>query len=114
MIFLSDPEGRVMIDQGMLMVVGGGMLGAAIGVLARSQYLRMKRGQRIACLAMMTFLGACVAAPIGWLSGNVGAKTSYELKKRSADRMGWGIALGSGIGLFLGLPEVLIRRRGAV
>jgi hypothetical protein len=112
MLFLSDEEQRVDIGQGMLMVLGGSLAGAAIGALATELHPRMQRGQAAASVFMLMVLGGCVAAPIGWISGSVGDRTLYELKKQSEERMGWGFITGMAIGGLSALPEILVRRRG--
>jgi len=50
---------------------------------------------------------------LGWIAGYEGARNSDEFEVFSTRRMMWGIAFGSGVGLLLGLSEVLLRRRGA-
>jgi ABC-type xylose transport system permease subunit len=120
MIWWSDKTGRVDIDKGMTVVACGGFLGAMIGAIAMIHYPSMKQGKTTVFLLMMMFLGGCIGAPIGWLAGHEPVAGDFETNadfelataRLTSSRMIWGTAIGSGIGLLVGLSEVLFRRRG--
>jgi hypothetical protein len=111
MIWLSDSEGRVTIDKGILVLLCGSAAGAVIGVGARVVYCKLRRGKTVAIVLVVMLLGACIGAPIGWLVVDISTKGAHD-GRICLSGMARGVAIGSAIGLLLGLPEVLFRRGG--
>lgn len=119
MIWLSDSDGRVTIDKGMVRVVLGTCLGAWVGAGARNIYLRVDRGKIAAFLLVTTILAGSIGTTIGWLFGEVGGQNGWIVRPNDSQEeyrmigMTWGLAIGSGIGVVFGLSEVVFHRRGA-
>ena len=110
MVWFADQEGRVVIEKGMLGLVGGGFLGMMAGAAAKDRYARLKRGKAAAFVLTMVLLGGSIGAPIGWLVGNVTA-IGIDREQVSIDRMMRGIAIGSGVGLLLAMSDLVFRMR---
>ena len=110
MIGLSDREGRVTIDKGILLVVCGTILGALAGAGAKQVYSRLNRGRVFAFVLMMTLIGGSIGSPLGWIKGSLDDMHEDGIRSHA---MLLGVAAGSGIGLILGLFEVILHRRGA-
>lgn len=123
MIWFSNQDGRVVIEDGFRLLMCGSILGVVAGVGARRIYSRLKRGRSAAYILAMMLLVGSIGAPVGWIAGEATAPRAgewtdaadydYDLKLWRASRMRWGIAIGSGVGLLVGLSDVVFRRRGA-
>lgn len=116
MVLFHDREselGRVDIAIGALALICGLIVGSLLGSGASRLYSRLNRGRTALFLLTVTFLGGSIGAPIGWLAGSLNPQTQAELEQLTTGRMMWGTAIGSGVGLILGLTEIVFRRRGA-
>ena len=107
MIWLSDREGRVTIDKGMLLLFCGASLGALVGAGARNVYPRLNRSKTATLVIVMMLLGASVGSPLGWIVGSMDEMHDQGIR---IHKMLLGLAIGSSIGLSLGLFEVSFRR----
>ena len=123
MVWFADREGRVRIEEGLLLLLCGAGLGGLVGAAAKRVYPRLNRGKAAAFVLVVALLGGSIGAPIGWVVGSVDTAGASEydtrsdseqaLKRWTRRQMMWGIGIGSGIGLLLGLATVMFQRRGA-
>lgn len=112
MIWRSNGDGRVTLEDGFPLLLGGLFVGGIAGTGVREWYLKSGRGKAHAFVLVVTLLAASIGAPIGWIVGPFGTGFGYS-EQASSSGMMWGAVIGAGMGFLLGLSEVLFRGRGA-
>jgi hypothetical protein len=103
MLFLSDPEGRahVYLDNSLPPFFCGLIVGCMIGVMMMKAYEVRPRIRRTIEVAVFAMLSAAVAAPFGWIAGELQFPRSSEK----------GMAVAAAGGFAFGLIIGAVRRR---